>query len=211
MDADFWQERWHNNEIGFHQASTHALLARHWPRLGVSGSSPVLVPLCGKSLDMRWLRESGHPVTGVELVEDALAQFVLENGLPVARTAAGYAGDGWNLIAGDWFEVTLPEAVPAFYDRAALVAMPPPMRPGYVEKLLSLLAPGATGLLLTLEYDQAEMDGPPFPVLAGEVRELFAGAAEARELERLDVLGEEPVFVERGVTALQEVAWRIRA
>jgi len=210
MDREFWLERWQNGEIGFHRTAVHPMLAEYWPRLSVDEPAPVLVPLCGKSLDMLWLRERGHPVTGVELSDDALAQFVRDNGLALPRSQRGYRGEGWNLVAGDWFEVELPGAWPAFYDRAALVALPQHMRPAYVGKLRSLLAPGATGLLLTLEYEQAEMDGPPFSVPAREVRSLFTAPGSAEELERADILAAEPHLAQKGLTALQEVVWRIR-
>lgn len=210
MEAEFWLERWQRNQIGFHRASVHPLLTRLWQSLGIAPAASVLVPLCGKSLDMLWLRGQGHPVTGVERVGDALAQFVVENGLDLPAANGGYAGGGWNLVESDWFAVALPEPLPAFYDRAALVALPPDLRKAYVEKLVSLLAPGATGLLITMEYDQRQMNGPPFSVPAAEVREHYAQAAEVRELARNDILAEEPHFAERGLTALHEVAWLIR-
>ncbi len=30
-----------------------------WPRLPIDQTATVFVPLCGKTLDMRWLRERG--------------------------------------------------------------------------------------------------------------------------------------------------------
>lgn len=209
VDAEFWLQAWQSREIGFHRATVHPLLTRYWPRLGIDGAVPVLVPLCGKSLDMCWLHGKGHPVTGVDLSRAALAQFVHENGLSLSRTETGFAGRGWRLIAADWFELSLPRPRSAFYDRAALVALPPEKRPAYVEKLTSLLRAGATGLLVTLEYRQNEMSGPPFSVLPGEVRDLFSAHASVKELERRDALHEEPNFIDRGLTALQEVAWKI--
>ena len=37
--------------------------------LGLAKGAAVLVPLCGKSLDLVWLAEQGHAVIGVELAE----------------------------------------------------------------------------------------------------------------------------------------------
>jgi len=210
MEQAFWLERWQKNEIGFHRSSTHPMLVRHWPMLPVLMSTPVLVPLCGKSRDMNWLHDRGHPVTGIELSRDALAQFVAENGLELEASDSGFTGHGWQLLAGDFFEQQLPEAMPAFYDRAALIALPPDMRPAYVRHLRSLLAPGAAGLLITLEYDPSEMNGPPFSVTADEVRSLFEGAKTVVEIERVDGLILEPSFRQRGLTSLWEVAWHVR-
>ena len=57
MDADFWHARWQENRIGFHLPQTHYLLVRYWPVLQAGPGERVLVPLCGKSLDMLWLLE----------------------------------------------------------------------------------------------------------------------------------------------------------
>ncbi len=209
MDREFWLQAWQDKRTGFHREATHHLLARHWPVLGLNGAGPVVVPLCGKTRDMVWLHEQGHPVTGVEFSDSALTQFVDENGLDLDRTSLGYEGKGYRLLCGDWFTAPLPTDFAAFYDRAALVALPPETRPGYVKTLASRLAPGAAGLLITLEYDPAAMDGPPFSVTGGEVRRLFDGLADVEELERNEVLEDEPRFIERGLRELQEVAWRI--
>ena len=52
MHEDFWQERWARNEIGFHLREVNPYLQRHWPDLGLAAGAQVLVPLCGKSLDI---------------------------------------------------------------------------------------------------------------------------------------------------------------
>ena len=70
---DQWIERWREGRTGWHEVDGSALLRRHWPRL-VRGSR-VLVPLCGKSVDMLWLASQGLEVTGVELSEIAARAF----------------------------------------------------------------------------------------------------------------------------------------
>ncbi len=44
-------------------------------------SISILVPLCGKSLDLHWLYQHGHSVVGVELSGLAAKQFFEENGI----------------------------------------------------------------------------------------------------------------------------------
>lgn len=210
MEADFWHARWAAGEIGFHLAEVHPKCRRYWPSLGVSAADEVLVPLCGKSRDMVWLHEQGHCITGVELSRQALEAFVHENGLTLSSVEQGYQGNGWRLVCGDWFHFQAGETrFSAFYDRAALIALPAAMRQRYVAHLLAQLAPGARGLLITLEYPQAQMDGPPFSVSAQQVHALFAGHT-VKELARSDILSHEPRFRERGLTALEEVVWSIR-
>ncbi|MDE2387962.1 MAG: thiopurine S-methyltransferase, partial [Betaproteobacteria bacterium] len=81
MQKEYWQERWNRNDTGFHQTEINPYLREFWQRLQLSPASTVLVPLCGKSLDMLWLRQQGHAVLGVELSTIAAQAFFTENKL----------------------------------------------------------------------------------------------------------------------------------
>lgn len=209
MDADFWHERWKRREIGFHRDSVHWGLPRHWADIAGEEARKVLAPLCGKSLDLHWLAERGHAVTGLEISGQAIAEFFEEAGISPARTPAGaatrWSAGPYRLIEGDFFEWRAAEPFPLFYDRAALVALPPSMRPRYLAHLHRQLAPGARGLLITLEYEQSQMKGPPFAVPESELAE--APGYGFTLLERRDVLEQHPGFAERGLTSLHECAW----
>ena len=109
MDAAFWLQRWQEGQIGFHRSDVMPLLEKHWPSLQLPAGSRVLVPLCGKSLDMHWLAAQGHRVLGVELSPLAVTQFFEEAGLTPVRTTSPY---GEHFRAGP-VEVT-GKAVPYF-------------------------------------------------------------------------------------------------
>jgi thiopurine S-methyltransferase len=81
MDKNFWLEKWARSEIGFHEPGGNRFLQRWWPELAVPVGTTVLVPLCGKSTDMWWLRQRGYRVLGVELSEQAVQAFFEEHGL----------------------------------------------------------------------------------------------------------------------------------
>ena len=78
MQPEFWHDRWDRNQIGFHLQQVNPYLPRLWPALGLEQGGCVLVPLCGKSLDMSWLAANGHEVLGVELTQTAVEQFLSE-------------------------------------------------------------------------------------------------------------------------------------
>lgn len=185
MDATFWNERWAEGRIGFHEGRPNDYLVRHVDRLGAARR--VLVPLCGKAHDLAFLASRGHTVVGVELVEDAVRAFFAEHDVTptVERCGAltAYRAGAITIFAGDWFATgaELLGPVDAFYDRAALIALPPAMRPRYAAHLRAV-APAATGLLITLEYPADAIDGPPFSVLADEVHALH-GDGRVAELE----------------------------
>jgi len=215
MDAQFWHERWERGEIGFHQPDYHPSLLRYWPSLGLPRISRVFVPLCGRSLDMVWLAGQGHPVLGVELSPIACEAFFDHSTWTVAPRKRGpfasYAMGPYEILQGDFFELTpeLTGGIDAFYDRAALVALPPEMRPRYAARMAELTLPGNPGLLLTLEYDQAQMPGPPFSVPEDEVRALLGADFEVEHLSRADTLAASPRFAERGLSGLHESAYRL--
>ncbi|MEC9482770.1 MAG: thiopurine S-methyltransferase, partial [Halomonas sp.] len=150
-----WLARWREGRIGFHLSEPHPALERHWSALGGVPGSKVLVPLCGKSLDMRWLAERGHPVLGIELAAEAIEQFLSEGQGAISRYHQGhfhvYRQGSVELWCGDFFHLHIDQAheIQAFYDRAALIALPPATRQRYAFHLAQLLPPGARGLLVT--------------------------------------------------------------
>lgn len=179
MDSDFWHARWGAGQIGFHEGAPNELLTRHAAVLGERRR--VLVPLCGKSEDLAFLAGLGHDVVGVELVESAVQAFFAEHDATPVVTKLGaltrYEAASIVLFAGDLFATTreLLGPVDALYDRAALIALPEAMRRDYVRHLHTLLPPGAPALVVTIDYEQAKLPGPPFAVSEAELRGHYAG------------------------------------
>jgi len=215
VNPDFWQERWQKNEIGFHQQEINAHLQDYWPRLGVAAGSQVFVPLCGKSRDLLWLRARGHTVLGVELSPIAVRDFFRENLLEPRTSHAGAfercEADGLSILCGDFFNLTAEDlkGVAGVYDRASLIALPPDMRPRYAAHLSAILPKGAAILLVTMEYRQAEMNGPPFSVSEDEMRQMYEKRYDVTRLFTKDILAENPRFRERGLSALSEKVYQL--
>ncbi|MHB1529845.1 MAG: thiopurine S-methyltransferase [Acidiferrobacteraceae bacterium] len=210
MEPEFWHERWRTNEIGFHRASVNPGLKRYLPHLNVHPGDSVFVPLCGKSIDMRYLREHGALIVGVELSEIALRAFFDESGIVAEVSRKGafsvFSGGGFRIFCGDFFalEAAQIEGVSAVYDRAALIALPAPLRSAYARHMTALLSLDTRTLLITHEYPAHEMQGPPFSITDEEVGTLFGPSFGIELLERRDMFAEEPRFRERGVTAFFE-------
>ncbi|WP_414156960.1 thiopurine S-methyltransferase [Pseudomonas sp. BNK-15] len=214
MEPAFWHRKWADNQIGFHQAQANPYLQRYWPGLGLAAGSRVLVPLCGKSLDLAWLAGQGYRVRGIELSRRAVEDFFQEQGLQAQVRQQG-AFEVWcsgevELWCGDFFALRAEDVADCMglYDRAALIALPPAMRERYMG-LLSRMLPGGSGLLVTLDYEQKLLEGPPFSVADEEVRRGFAGW-QVEEVEAQDVIGESPKFLQAGVKRLVERVYRVR-
>lgn len=215
MEANFWLQRWRENQIGFHQDRVTPLLEKHWSTLALPRDNRVFVPLAGKSLDLLWLAAQGHRVLGVELSELAVEQFFAENRLRPdvheSRYGRHFVAGAIELVQGDAFALdrTILADCTGVYDRAALIALPPATRTRYVGELYARLPPGCRGLLITLEYPQHQKNGPPFSVEEAEVRRLYTPRWQVESLERRDVLAAQPNFIEEGVTALSTSVYRL--
>ena len=226
METEFWLDKWDAPKRGWSQQQVNSRLIKHWPSLGFAAGDPVLIPLCGDSVDIDWLVASGFSVIGSELSEKGLTSWFdrhalewtaenaevsdadsisgsalgstpgsklrifkpevtsLKNYVNPAASERGMAAIDANtqqqlpmFYCGDFFSLSeelLPAAPIAVYDRAALIALPPPMRARYAEKLGELLPTGSKILLITLIYDPAQMNGPPFSVTNPEVESLYS-------------------------------------
>ena len=215
MEPDFWHARWAARQIGFHQDEINIYLKRHWHTLGLQAGSRILVPLCGKSLDMLWLVQQGFMVAGIEISPLAVEAFFTENKLqPVITDHAGHtlwSHAGLEIYCGDFFALTSTHIgdVNGVYDRAALIAMTTAQRPAYAIHLAGLLPSQAPGLLVTLDYNPQEMEGPPFAVPSGEVERLLGADFDIRQLARTDALDANPAFRDKGLSRLSEQLFRL--
>ena len=194
MEANFWHKRWATNNIVFHEKDGNKLLARHFDAIEMPEGARYFLPLCGKTGDIARLLGKGYRVVGVELSETAIQQLFDELGVTPDVSEVGalklYQAQNIEIYVGDFFELTAEAlgAVDAVYDRAALVAFPTEMRPRYSAHLADITR-HAKQMLITFEYDQSEMDGPPFDVDENEVRTHYADAYEIELIRRIDIPG----------------------
>ncbi len=215
MQSEFWISLWERNETRFHQAEVNPVLQEIWPTLGLPVEKGVLVPLCGKSLDMRWLETLGHQVWGVEIAEKPIIEYFAEAGEePVFETGMNidcYRGAGTTIYFGDYLQLQTPDVrgAGAVYDRAALIALPEDQRVHYADHILRIIPEQAVILLLTLEYDQSLLAGPPFSVLEAEVNEIYGARATVELLDRSPTRAMPPAFIEAGVKDPMQCVYKI--
>ncbi len=190
MTPEFWQARWQNKQIGFNQAAVNPWLVEYFNALDLSAHSRILVPLCGKSIDMVWLATQGHDVVGIELSEIAIKEFFAEQEItptvhqhsdnPAITYYQGCLANQTSiqtitLWVANIFALTAKDIghIDAVYDRAALIALPADMRASYVEQI-RVLSNNAPTLLLTFNYDQSLRDNkPPFSVSHAQIKQYY--------------------------------------
>lgn len=194
MKASFWHERWEHHNIGFHMSQTNPKLEEYFDILKLARESRILVPLCGKTLDMPWLASQGMQVVGVELSPIAVKEFFESvDRVPEVKDVGNlklYSAGPYSLFQGDIFELT-PEwlgPIDAIYDRAALVALPHAMRQRYTEHLINLTQK-APQLLLCFTYDQSQMEGPPFSISDEEIKAHYESSYHTKLKDITDIPG----------------------
>jgi len=169
-----WLQRWKNREIGFNQDKPNAFMLKYFSSLDLSKGSRVLVPLCGKSIDISWLLSQGYEVIGIELSEQAIIELFEELGVEPDVSTLGellvYSANSITIYVGDIFKVStkILGKIDAVYDRAALVALTTELRVAYASHLRGITN-NASQLLLCFEYDQSLMDRSPYSVDEDEV------------------------------------------
>tara|TARA_B100000989_G_scaffold298534_1_gene288314 strand:+ start:1408 stop:2049 length:642 start_codon:yes stop_codon:yes gene_type:complete len=200
---EYWENRWVTNQTGWHRSVYNDLMVKYWPKLGIPTDSKVLVPLCGKSLDMLWLAEKGHAIVGIEFTRVAVERFFSENKLEHTivkhPSYIEFSSDRFTIFNGNILVIPsdLIQAE-AWYDRAAMIAINPDLREDYVSQIRQQTKVGAVGLLITYSYPQEEMEGPPFSLNYDDVFQLFQDGFRVECLETIELEDEK----ERGLSRI---------
>lgn len=188
MNEEFWHERWEKDQIGFHEVEANPLLVRHLASLKLKKGDRIFLPLCGKTTSIPWLEKQGYKVVGIELSKIAIDQFFEALGRPPTieplNKLTRYVSNNIEIFAGNIFDLTqdVLGTVDGIYDRGALVALPNDMRHNYVQHIMSL-AGVCSQLVITYEYHESLMDGPPFSIDESALNMLYGDKCEVSRLE----------------------------
>jgi thiopurine S-methyltransferase len=208
-----WQQRWQQRKIGWHKNTYNTRLLKFLPYLNLEAGDEVFVPLCGKSLDMRYLLEQGLKVLGVEISELAVKQFFTENNLEYTCIKQVnfllFKGENINIYCGDYFDLSQAHLknTKGVYDRAALIALPEQLRKRFASHLCVIMANDCRILLLTLNYPQSQMSGPPYSVSEIEVVSIYGKTFKHQQLECFDDLENESKFLDSGVDFIKKAVY----
>lgn len=206
-----WNEFWEKNDTPFHLSTVNPRLEKFFPQLTLEGNETILVPLCGKSVDLMWLANKGFSVIGVELSPIACEAFFKEQKLTFSKKQLGnficYQGDSISIYCGDIFNLQKQQLPPIslIYDRAALIALPPEIRKKYTQHLSEFLKTGMQILLLCIESTD-NFVGPPYAVSKDEITMLYQNF-QITELSRESEKSIEPHLIEKGYRKMETVVY----
>lgn len=208
MKHEFWHDKWQKNEIGFHLNQPHSLLVKYIDSLNLEKNNRIFLPLCGKSLDIHWLLAQGYHLIGIDLSPIAIEELMAELAIPFTERKleklTHYHHPKIDLFVGDFFELTSSNIgkIDAIYDRAALVALPEEMRTDYAQHLMQI-SNQATQLLISFEYDQSVMAGPPFSISPQQLKDYYS---KQYQLQLLDSQTE----LLKGKVDAEEKVWLLK-
>jgi len=211
-----WHDFWSKSEKpGFHEAGVNAYLQQFLPQFKLTRGDTVFLPLCGKAIDMLWLLEQGFNVVGVELSAVAVKAFFAEAGLSyeVEQTEdfTIFHAPRITLYQGNFIHLQSQHVVDCnlVYDRAALVAIEPDNRSLYARHMLTIVPRDTPVLMVTLQYDQSLVQGPPFSVPTNEVGALYGNRYDIQLLLQQEKIEDEPRWRDRGLLSFVECALRL--
>lgn len=210
MKEDFWHQKWELGDIAFHESEVNPFLIEHFEKLNLPKDSRIFLPLCGKTRDIAWLLACGYRVVGAELSEIAIKELFKDLVVAPEISKVGdlihYRSNNIDIFVGDIFAVSADYlgSVSAIYDRAALVALPAEVRANYTTHLINI-SDAAPQLLITYEYKQQFIEGPPFSVNEEEVKRHYGASYHLKPIETMNVAGGL-----KGQVAATETVWLLQ-
>ncbi|KAG0706994.1 Thiopurine S-methyltransferase [Chionoecetes opilio] len=189
---DTWNDRWNRGATGWQLSDLNFALENHASKLLPKPGRRILVPLCGKTVDLEWFYREGHTVVGIEGVEQAIVEFFTESNLPYITEQTTWAkvykteDDRLKIYCCDLFKMDLKSLgkFDAIWDRGSLVAIYEEDRERYAELMRDLLAADFRYLMTITQYTPNELfSGPPRNIPTELVEKLFG------DMCKLEVLG----------------------
>lgn len=215
MSKQLWKAKWKRNDIAFHQHAINPLLQQYLPTLGLSAGDSLLVPLCGKSVDMGWMKQNGFRVIGVEVSEIAIQACLDAMQIkPVCKQHGRFmrwTHENIELWCGDIFDLSLTDLseVKALYDCASLTAFPAPVRIQYVHHFLQNL-PQHSQILLITDETPDEQQFNSVKTIDSEVSALYATDYQIELLHGKNCIKTDPEHPELPAIPMQEKVYLIK-
>ncbi|XP_060084615.1 probable thiopurine S-methyltransferase isoform X2 [Ylistrum balloti] len=187
-----WLNNWESDCTPWHMTDVHEGLARYYQMLvnKTSVHNKIFIPLCGKSVDIKWLADRGNEVVGVEASETGLMEFFVEQNVKYSVESAPSV-DGKlfrshdnkiRLYCCDIFHFTsdVESGFSGVWDRGSIEALEPEDRKKYIDLMKTLIGPETGYLTEIVERDLGK--GPPFCITVDELRAGFGPGCEVKKL-----------------------------
>ncbi|XP_071962712.1 probable thiopurine S-methyltransferase [Antedon mediterranea] len=190
-----WESFWKTGDTGWHSKNVHPMLEKYAGRfLNDQSNCRVFIPLCGKTVDMKWLADLGHDVVGAEIAKMPILNFFEEQSIEYVKESVPEIPGATRYKSKDG-KITIYEAdlfsmkkdiigqFDCIWDRGSLVAMEKADRQKYICTMIPLMASDCRYLLAVYDYDSTKASGPPFDVPNSVVAELYEPTCVVEKLD----------------------------
>ncbi|XP_060084614.1 thiopurine S-methyltransferase-like isoform X1 [Ylistrum balloti] len=177
MDADEmqgWLNCWEKDTAPWHIHHVHEAIEKYHEILAASptAKNKIFIPLCGKTVDIKYLADRGNEVVGLEASEIAVRDFFTEQNIeytsedvPAVKGKLYRSSDKMiKIYCCDLFlfSAEVESGFSGIWDRGSLIAMSQADQKRYIGLIKTLTYPGI-GYLLEMP-DRDPNIGPPFSV-----------------------------------------------
>lgn len=208
MDAEEmkgWMDMWEGKNFPWHLSFVHQAIDKHAQILMTSpqAKNKIFVPLCGKTVDIKFLADLGNEVVGVEVSEIAVKDFFKEHNIdytsedvPAVKGKLFRSNDHKHkikLYCCDLFLFSseIESGFSGIWDRGSYQAMLISDRERYTRVMKTLVHPGI-GYLMEMPDRDLEK-GPPYCVPVDVVEKEFGPGCSVVKL--MEVTKNPPDFL----------------
>mgnify|MGYP002633226558 CR=1 FL=1 len=168
LNADFWNNRYENNQIGWDLGGVSPAL-KFWMDQLPDKSASILIPGAGNAYEVDYLVALGFTNITVIDIAPKLVAALKQRFASVNEVT---------IILGDFFE--LEGKFDVVLEQTFFCAIDPELRSQYVDKMIDLLTD--KGQLLGVLFNRSFIGGPPFGGSIEEYEVLFRDKFEAKFL-----------------------------
>ena len=167
--AQFWQERFEKNEIGWDRGAPSTQLIA-WLESGALQPCRIAVPGCGTGWEVAELARRGFDVTGIDYVAPAVER---------TRARLDAAGLKAEVLQADVLHYQPAIPFDAVYEQTCLCAIHPEHWTEYAQQLQQWLRPGGSLWVLYMQMirptasEEGVIHGPPYHCDINGMRALF--------------------------------------
>lgn len=171
LDANYWQNRYQENQIQWDAGAITPPLKQYADQL-TDRQIKILIPGCGQSYEAEYLHNKGFEQVYVA----DLAKLPLER---LKERVPGFPAD--HLLHQDFFSISNEKKFDLILEQTFFCALPPELRSAYASKTAALLRPGGklVGVLFETTFEHV---GPHFSIQMYESCYNSLGPRQGKEL-----------------------------
>ncbi|XP_075246699.1 uncharacterized protein LOC142340123 isoform X2 [Convolutriloba macropyga] len=182
----FYDEKYSKGYSPWHMDTVNYNLLKHYNRIQPEGEPlrKILVPMSGKTVDIKWLADKGHEVVAVEISQSACRQIFTRDNIPFEEIDCPQVeGKLFKPVSGrikayccDVFKFTkeVEGEFESVWERGAVIAFEEDLRKKYFEHVKTLVSKGCSWMSSIFQYDRNVYYNHPYCLNDDEIERVFS-------------------------------------